>query len=133
MSAADPMERVQAMEEHRCVAHNRQGSRCGRAPVPGTWVCAMHGGKSPQVVAKAKERLLFAADKAAKRLDDLLSDPDHRIRLRAAEAILDRAGIPRRTEVSGPDGEPIPVEVRASRLAEALAEMKRQAEEGGGG
>ncbi|MGB3954728.1 MAG: HGGxSTG domain-containing protein [Brooklawnia sp.] len=44
----------------QCKATNRQGNRCGRSAVPGATVCNMHGGKAPQVQAKAAERLLEA-------------------------------------------------------------------------
>lgn len=44
----------------QCKATNRQGNRCGRSAVPGATVCNMHGGKAPQVQAKAAERVLEA-------------------------------------------------------------------------
>lgn len=44
--------------ENRCTATNRQGNRCGKAPIPGGTVCRMHGGGAPQVKAKALERLM---------------------------------------------------------------------------
>lgn len=44
--------------ENRCTATNRQGNRCGKAPIPGGSVCRMHGGGAPQVKAKAAERLM---------------------------------------------------------------------------
>jgi hypothetical protein len=117
-----------------CVATNRAGTQCQRRPIAGGTVCPMHGGKAPQVVAKAKERLLFAADPAARVLITLLKSDDDRVKHRAAEAILDRAGIPRRTELTGPEGEAIPVEVRATKLVEAIEELRRrQSEEESGG
>ncbi len=41
----------------KCSAHNRDGSPCGASPIRGAKVCRMHGGASPQVRAKAAERL----------------------------------------------------------------------------
>lgn len=41
----------------RCTATSRSGNRCKRRPIPGGTVCAMHGGKAPQVVAAAEARL----------------------------------------------------------------------------
>lgn len=43
--------------DHQCRGTNRGGGPCGRGPVPGATVCAMHGGKAPAVVAKAEIRL----------------------------------------------------------------------------
>lgn len=46
------------METPRCSATSKQsGERCKRRPIPGGTVCAMHGGKTPAVVAKAEQRL----------------------------------------------------------------------------
>lgn len=47
------------METPQCSATSKQsGQRCKRRPIPGGTVCAMHGGKTPAVAAKAQERLL---------------------------------------------------------------------------
>lgn len=49
----------------RCTATaNRTGGRCQQVAIRGGTVCATHGGRSPQVKAKAAARL--AADKAAR-------------------------------------------------------------------
>lgn len=45
----------------KCRAHSkRTGQPCGRHAMPGTAVCHMHGGKAPQVQAKAQIRLTLA-------------------------------------------------------------------------
>ncbi len=44
----------------RCTATNRAGRQCGRRPVPGANVCSMHGGKSPGVMRRARERVIEA-------------------------------------------------------------------------
>jgi hypothetical protein len=75
-----------------CRAHNRQGGRCRRYPVPGALVCKIHGGGAPQVQRSARQRLLEAADPAAARLVQLLESDDEAIAVRAATALLDRAG-----------------------------------------
>ena len=49
--------RQPAPHGRRCTATNRQGGRCGRSAIPGGTVCNHHGGKAPQVVAAAQERL----------------------------------------------------------------------------
>lgn len=50
-------------DERRCVGHTAgsDGKRCPNAAIKGGSVCSAHGGKAPQVKAKAKERLLIAA------------------------------------------------------------------------
>lgn len=40
-----------------CAAHNRAGNPCGQKRQPGQRVCHLHGGKSPQAIAAADERL----------------------------------------------------------------------------
>ena len=45
------------MDKPRCTAKSkRTGARCKRAPVVGGRVCAVHGGKAPQVKAAAERR-----------------------------------------------------------------------------
>ena len=41
----------------RCTATSRSGERCKRAAIVGGRVCAMHGGKIPAVIAKARQRV----------------------------------------------------------------------------
>lgn len=41
---------------HRCVAHKRDGERCKKAAIRGATVCRSHGGATPQVQRKARER-----------------------------------------------------------------------------
>ena len=40
----------------KCKGRNRQGSPCQKWPVKGALVCELHGGKAPQVAARAKIR-----------------------------------------------------------------------------
>jgi hypothetical protein len=61
----------------QCTATNRQGNRCGKPPILGASVCKNHGGASPQVRRKAKERLL-----------DII-DPDRTLRAAASLAYSD--------------------------------------------
>jgi hypothetical protein len=59
----------------QCRAMSKQsGKRCRRPCGPGAVVCHMHGGKIPQVAAKARERVVAA--KARKVLADLGESPD---------------------------------------------------------
>ncbi|GAB3985676.1 hypothetical protein V1634_29750 [Plantactinospora veratri] len=81
--------------EGRCTAHNRKGRLCRMYAIPGGTVCLRHGGSAPQVRKAAALRLLALADPAITALakvvrDTGTSDAD---RIRAATAILDRAGL----------------------------------------
>lgn len=83
----------------RCIATNRQGNRCGSQPIPGGTVCRMHGGAAPQVQRKARLRLLELIDPAISLLANEMSNADKSAdRQRAANSILDRAGVPRVTK-----------------------------------
>lgn len=59
----------------------------------------MHGGGSPLVQAKAKQRIMEAADPAAAKMVELMESLDERISLAAARDLLDRAGFKAPTEV----------------------------------
>lgn len=63
-----------------CKARTKRGA-CRKAPILGGTVCATHGGKAPQVKAKAAERL---AD---------LIDPDRALRTAASLAYADITAI----------------------------------------
>lgn len=81
--------------KRRCKAHNRQGKQCGQAPAIGQEVCRLHGGASPQAVAKAQQRLRDAADRMAMRLLGM-ADSDNvpaYVALQAVNSALDRAGV----------------------------------------
>ncbi len=59
----------------------------------GGTVCRMHGGASPQVQAKASERIKALAEgPALDRLEKLLDSEQDAIALAAARDLLDRAG-----------------------------------------
>jgi hypothetical protein len=71
--------------------------------MPGATVCHFHGGKAPQVLRAAKERLVRGAEHAIDAILSILKDrpacptcqrvDDQRIQLRAAQVLLDRAGL----------------------------------------
>ncbi len=42
---------------HQCKGHNKAGGPCGQAPAAGSEVCHLHGGKAPQVISKAQDRM----------------------------------------------------------------------------
>lgn len=90
----------------KCRAHStRTGQPCGKRPISGATVCQTHGGAAPQVKRKAAERLALLADTAVDLLGRILRDEEQSAadRIRAAVAVLDRAGYPAglRVEHSG--------------------------------
>jgi hypothetical protein len=71
----------------------RSQQRCKRAAIVGGTVCAIHGGKAPQVVASARERIALMVDPALVALRRLIDVADSdSVRLSAIKDILDRAG-----------------------------------------
>jgi hypothetical protein len=79
-------------ERRKCRAHTSAGKPCQRDPVKGALVCQVHGGAAPQVKNAARKRLLAAADPAAAKLVELLDSDKEEVAIRAAVALLDRAG-----------------------------------------
>lgn len=91
--------------KRRCLATSKTtGERCGRAPIPGGFVCVNHGGAAPHVQRSADERLRDLVDPAISALTRMLrSLPECRhcgrtdadrdpVVLSAAKTILDRCG-----------------------------------------
>lgn len=120
------------MGRRRCTANAKgSGTRCKNRPIPGGTVCRKHGGATPQAKAGARARLAAAVDPAIGTLLHMVTaeqgviwengepvaiGPPDAVRVRAAEAILDRAGYPRRTEVDLTDSrERIVEQLRALR------------------
>ena len=64
--------------------------------------------------AEAREILKAAAPEAARRIKELMQSDDERIALQACEAGLDRSGVAKRTELSGPGGEPLQIWTKQS-------------------
>ncbi len=90
MDGPQPMD---ALGYVSCTATSKQsGQRCKRRPIPGGAVCVMHGGGTPRVREKARERLLRlqspAIDTLAHLMDQRESCPS--TALRAARYVLDR-------------------------------------------
>ena len=77
----------------RCHATNRNGKRCTHFPMVGQRVCHMHGGKSPQALRKAEERLRALVDPSVARLAELIAHADSdSVSLTALRYVLDYAG-----------------------------------------
>lgn len=70
---------MRTRQARRCSAQSkRTGERCKRFAPPGGFVCNLHGGKSPQAIAKAQKRVaLERAGKAVAKLGAPVHvDPD---------------------------------------------------------
>lgn len=84
----------------QCTANSHQtGDRCGQAAIRGGRVCMWHGGNLPNVKAKANLRLLELVDPAIARLARVMAQGSEGNALKAANSILDRAGIVRRGDI----------------------------------
>jgi hypothetical protein len=78
----------------RCTAHRQDGKPCRRYAIRGGAVCRVHGGGSPLVVAKARERLALAADRMARELLGIATGAESEaVKLAAVKDALDRAGL----------------------------------------
>jgi hypothetical protein len=87
-----------------CTAKRSNGEACNKPPIKGGTVCATHGGSAPQVRRKAALRLLELVDPAIAVLAREMVQADKSAdRQRAANSVLDRAGVPRTATVI--DGE----------------------------
>lgn len=92
----------------RCTAHKKTGDQCGNPARHGGNVCDKHGGKAPQVVAKAKRRIEEAADRMANALLGIAEGAESEaVKLAAIRDALDRAGLKPKTGVEVAVG-PIP-------------------------
>lgn len=106
----------------RCYARSSQtGNRCGNPAMQGQRVCRNHGGGTQASLRKARLRMAELVDPAIGVLARILADPHAKPgdRIRAAENVLDRAGIVRRNEL---DPE-MAREILADRLVQMLAEQ----------
>lgn len=82
-------------------AKSRGGAQCAEATVPGATVCRIHGGAAPQVGRAARLRLIEAIEPAIATLIKEMAQADRPAdRIKAANSLLDRAGVPRVTETS---------------------------------
>lgn len=120
----------------RCRAHNKRGEQCGSWAIHGGTVCGQHGGRAPQVRAKAEERIANLVFPALNRIETLIGDEDDEevskadleaVRLRAAFGILDRAGYTatQKLAVTGDLTVRSPVDLELDDLAQKLREHGR--------
>ena len=110
----------------QCTATNRAGQRCGQSAIKGGTICRAHGGAAPQVRRKAALRLLELVDPAIAVLAREMVNADKSAdRQRAANSVLDRAGVPRTaTVIDGESAKSLLVErINALRGEAELPEM----------
>jgi hypothetical protein len=114
---------VPTQGRRQCTAKSTtSGERCGKAAIKGGTVCATHGGSAPQVRRKAALRLLELVDPAIAVLAREMATADKSAdRQRAANSVLDRAGVPRTATVV--DGESA-----KSLLVERINALRGEAE-----
>lgn len=107
----------------RCTAHRKTGDQCKNAARLGTTVCDFHGAKAPQVKRKARERLEEAADRLARELLRMATDPavPESVRLSAIKDALDRGGVSAKTAVEVEVGPPKPWELILDATTEVIA------------
>lgn len=122
---------------NQCGATSKQsGKRCQRPAIPGGTVCKLHGGGAPQVIRKARLRLQELVDPAIATLAREMATADKsNDRQRAANSILDRAGVVRGSEIKVEDvRESLVDTIRAikasSTQAAMLTEIDTQPDEG---
>lgn len=88
-----------------CSAHRQDGQPCRAKAIRGGTVCSVHGGLAPQVLAKAKLRLLMGADLVAERLLGVALTAKSKRRdsdvIAACKDILDRAGVRSERDAQG--------------------------------
>lgn len=115
-------ERVADGPAHRCTAWSRTaGEQCRQPAIPGGTVCRFHGGASPDVKRKAALRLASLVDPAIATLGrEMVKAERSADRQRAANSILDRAGISRAASSE--------VEVARSLLLERLAALRAESQ-----
>ncbi len=95
----EDMEQFTSNGAVRCKAHGRNGTQCGMPAIRGAVVCRLHGGSAPAVKRAAALRLAELVDPAIATLAREMNAADNSAdRLRAANSILDRAGVVRRTD-----------------------------------
>lgn len=115
-----------------CTAHRTNGEPCKRAAINGGNVCGTHGGRSPQVKAKARVRLEMAADRMAKELLGIAAADDSpaAVKLAAIKDALDRAGLSAKTAVSVEVGPSKPFEDLLTEIMEGGSRAESRAARG---
>lgn len=103
----------------RCHAHKTNGDPCPNWAMRGQRVCWTHGGASSQAQRKARMRVIELLEPAVAVTARIMADPNapEQARLRAAESLMDRGGMPRGVEVNVDEAR----EILVQRLLEIAA------------
>ena len=120
-----PLEPLERHQKPRCQAMSKQtGQQCGNKAIPGGTVCRFHGGGARQVRNRARLNLLELVDPAIATLArEMATAEGSSDRQRAANSILDRAGVVRRV-----DGTPL-VDAQEYLVRQLIAIRDGQARE----
>lgn len=100
----DPMSQRNPLARRPCTAHTRGGAPCRQWAMRGQRVCKLHGGKAPQALRTAQERIAALVDPALVELARLVRVAEtDAVKLAAIKDVLDRAGLKpkERVEQSG--------------------------------
>lgn len=103
---ADPKDlSTQLPIDRRCTATSKSTQeRCQRRVQLGFTVCYFHGARSRGAQEKAKLRLIALVEPALATVAQIMATSDNEgLRLRAAENVLDRGGLPRGVTISSDD------------------------------
>ncbi|MEU2203026.1 HGGxSTG domain-containing protein [Microbacterium oleivorans] len=121
-----PPAEYDAQGRRLCGAKTREAGSCRAPAMAGQARCRMHGGSLPQARRAARLRLAELVDPAIGTLArEMVKAERSADRQRAANSILDRAGIARETRVETSDARTMLLE----RLAALQAERELQAPE----
>lgn len=92
---SEPSALADAHQSRKCRAKSKRSQQqCNRWAIAGGFVCSFHGGKAPQVKAKAEQRLREMVDPMISRLHELAMQTDNlKVAGECVRDALDRAGI----------------------------------------
>jgi hypothetical protein len=68
-----PAREAFGLTKRRCTGTNHNGTRCGRAPIIGGFVCVTHGGGAPQVKDAAAKRIRATVDPVLSGFEELIA------------------------------------------------------------
>jgi hypothetical protein len=105
----------------------KRDEKGGRDSTSGRFVPGYKGGGRRAIDPEVREMLTAATPDAARRLIDALDatdgdEPDHDMRVKAANAILDRVYGKPTQAIAGEDGEPLRIDIGVVDILKKLAE-----------
>lgn len=110
-----------------CHAHTQRGTLCMAPAISGGRVCRVHGGSASQVKRAARLRLAELVNPAIATLAREMANAEKSSdRQRAANSILDRAGISRVQKIEGADAREM-LKQRLAAIKEAQEKAEREA------